>query len=461
LEKITALYIRVSTDEQAKEGYSVETQISRLKSYGEFNNWDNMQVFVDEGYSAKDMNRPDMQRLINLIKQGKVARVATTAIDRLSRSLLDWLLFISLCDDNNTAYICTAFNFDSSTPIGRMILQVLASFAEFERAMISERVKSVMNEKVRKEGIFLGRLPFGYDSGPGRQITINPEEAKWFMVMVDMFIEGRGLRAIAKYLNERGIKTRFGEDWSATSIKRTLTNPIYLGSLIWDSVNIEHNHDPIISLDKWNQVQARIQHMPRGGASQLKYKLSGLLFCGHCGRAMTVGGRPGQKAYVCGNYHEKGTCKRNGIRVKAVEEIVYNEIKDSLDSESYKLQINVEDYIKSRDIEWEKKERSINDRMQKQIIAWENGLIGDIDLRLARERIEKERRELEEQRKVSVLPDMSEVYNLLEKDLKHLLWAWDNVEVAILSNTLKRVYEKIVIVDGQVDHIIGNSVSMM
>ena len=227
-QRLVALYARVSTEEQAKEGQSLATQISRLSHYALSRGFDNTRVFVDDGYSAKSMNRPALKELLSLIREGRVAAVCTMAVDRLSRNLLDMLKFVELCEQHDTSFICTALNFDTSSPIGRMTLQMLAAFAEFERAMIASRVRSNMHEIVREKRRFLSSPPFGYAFDSEGVLRIVEPEARWVRAAVDMYLGGRGYREIARWLNRSGApRTRRGNPWSPSSVKAMLANRTY------------------------------------------------------------------------------------------------------------------------------------------------------------------------------------------------------------------------------------------
>jgi site-specific DNA recombinase len=234
--RISALYVRVSTTEQAREGYSIESQVDRLSAYAKFQGWQNIQIFADEGESAKDMRRPEMQRLINLIKADKVSVVATIAIDRLSRDLLDMLQFVNLCEEHNTAYVCASLNFDTTSPIGRMTLQILSAFAEFERSMIATRVKNTMLDISEKKGRFMAVPPFGYALDENKNLIVVPEEASWVTRAADRFIAGHGYRDVARWLNDNKVPTRSGAPWDSGTVRQILTNELFVGTLVWNRV---------------------------------------------------------------------------------------------------------------------------------------------------------------------------------------------------------------------------------
>lgn len=474
MDKITAIYARVSTDEQAREGQSIETQIDKLTAYAKFQGWSNVQVFVDEGISAKDMNRPEMKRLIKLIKQKKVAIVATMAVDRLSRNLLDMLQFIELCEKHGAAYVCAGLNFDTSTPIGRMVLQILAAFAEFERSMIATRVKSNMIEIAEKKKKYMAVPPFGYMFDEHKNLVIVPEEAEWVQKAADMFIAGYGYRIVTKYLNDSGIKTRKGVLWTSTTTRGMLTNELYIGKLIWNRryydkdgkmcwrdpsewIVHENAHPSILSMEQWNEINKRItRKTPKGGARQMKYRLTGMLRCAYCG-SMMASRRYGSKGphkerfiFVCSNYQKNGGCRFNYVFIDEAEAYVYEALEklskgiiDISEESLSKVQNN-------KEIDWKRRESVIDQKFQRQIQAYENGLISDHDLRIARDRIEKERELLEKEKARANPPQLDEIKRFICKEAKQLLWLWNNGDIPIIQNMLRTIMDSAVVLDGKV-----------
>jgi len=476
-DRITALYVRVSTEEQAREGQSIESQIDRLTAYAKFQGWQNVQIFADEGESAKDMKRPEMQRLIRLIKADKVAVVATIAVDRLSRNLLDMLQFVELCEAHNTAYVCAALNFDTSTPIGRMVLQILAAFAEFERSMIATRVKTNMLDIAQKKKRYMAVPPLGYTFDENKNLVIVPEEAEWVRRAADRFVAGHGYRDIAKWLNEKGVPTRKGAPWDAGTVRQILTNELYVGRLVWNRrfydkdgktrwrdpsewVVHDNAHPAILTPEQWAEIQARItRRMPKGGERQMKYRLSGLLRCGDCGAAM-VSRRYGNKGphkdriiFVCSSYQKNGGCRFHYIFMDEADAAVYEILERFAGG---KVEVPAEDLQKAAQAaeqDYERRMAAIDAKFQRQIQAFENGLISERDLLMARERVEKERELLEQSRQRTKAPAEDHIRQSILNQAKQLLWLWDNGDLPVLQNTLRRIFDHIVIVDGAVSDI--------
>jgi site-specific DNA recombinase len=476
-DRITALYARVSTEEQAREGQSIENQIDRLTAYAKFQGWQNVQVFADYGESAKSMDRPEMQRLIKLIKRNKVAVVATMAVDRLSRDLLDMLQFVQLCEEHGAAYVCAALNFDTGTPIGRMVLQILAAFAEFERSMIAARVKSNMTDIAQKQKRYMAMPPYGYELDEHKNLVVVPEEAQWVKQIADRFIAGHGYRKIASWLNELGVKTRKGNQWYSSTIRQILTNETYTGSLVWNRRYIdkagkhiwrdpsewivhENAHPAILSEEQWAEIQKRIKRrMPKGGEKQMKYRLSGLLRCGECGQAMVSrqygnkGPHRDRRIYVCSGYQKSGTCRFHYVFMDEIEQDVYEALEAFAGGMIDIPASALEKAAEAREEEFKRRLAAIDQKFQRQIQAFENGLISERDLRIARQRVEKERELLEQDRQRTQAPAEEEVRQMIRKEAKQLLWLWQHGELPVLQNALRIIIDGIVIVDSKIAEI--------
>lgn len=474
MERISALYIRVSTEEQAREGQSIETQIDKLSAYAKFQGWQNVEIFLDDGESAKDMNRPAMKRLLKFIKAGNVAVVATMAVDRLSRNLLDMLQFVELCEKHKTAYVCASLNFDTATPIGRMVLQILAAFAEFERAMIATRVKTNMVEISQKKARYLANPPYGYKLDEHRNLVIVPEEAEWLQKAADYFIAGHGYRSVAKYLNECGVATRKGVAWSSSTVRQMLTNELYIGQLVWNRryydkegkvkwrepsewIVHEKAHPALLTDEQWSEINKRIQRkVPKNGELQTKHRLSGMLTCGHCGGGMVAraylnkGRYKGVPIFMCSTYNRSAGCKFNRVFVADVDAAVHQVITQLAEQELQLSEMEIARLGQSQDNEWAKREAAIDARFQRQIQAFENGLIDERDLRIARDRINKERELLQLERARAKVPAITEITEMITREAKQLLWLWNNGELPVVQNAIRKLISTVVVTDNEV-----------
>src|SRR5690606_23504565 len=173
--KKVAIYARVSTEEQAKEGYSITAQLQTLRQYAQLYNWEVVEEYVDEGISGKSIKgRPAMKRLIDDVEINKFDAVLVWKISRLSRNMLDTLVILDKFEKYDVKFISYSENFDTGTPIGRLVLQIMASIAEMERNTLSENVKLSMKQRAL-EGQWNGGVVFGYDTVK-KELVISEKE---------------------------------------------------------------------------------------------------------------------------------------------------------------------------------------------------------------------------------------------------------------------------------------------
>jgi site-specific DNA recombinase len=418
----SALYVRVSTDEQVREGTSIDEQKARLQAFAESQGWKEYEFYVDEGFSAKDLDRPAFNRMREDIRSERIGAVITTKIDRLTRRLIDLLQFVDFLDSHQCIYKSSTESFDTGSAAGRMVLQLLGVFAEFERERISERVRDNMHH-LAKQGKPFSRPCFGYDL-VNRQFMINKEEASWVHKMADWFLNGSGTLHIAKKLNENNVLTKNGGRWSAKAVRNFLeNNQMLVGNLVWNKqqrkgkktiqnpptewVIVHNTHPPILEPAIFNEIQTKIERTkcftPR--SKRYHYLLSGLLRCGHCGARMIGSSiRRNQikhtysSRYICSNYQKKGLCFNHWIDAHTIEQYVLTNL--------YKLgqtittpspSISTEQEVKAKlHVELRQLKRMLNNlesKAQRQMEAYEADVINLDELKQARLRLQLKKQE--------------------------------------------------------------------
>ena len=298
----TGIYVRVSTEEQVQEGFSIRGQTEKLKAYTLIKEWELYEVYTDEGISGKNIvDRPAITRLIEDIKEGKVNNVLVFKVDRLTRSTKNLIELVEVFDKYHCAFNSLTESIDTETPSGRMFLKIIGIFAEFERENLSSRTKLGFERKV-KEGYTLANwsLSYGYSKKKGQKIqVIEPNEEKIVKEIFDMYVnKNTAMSKIAKTLNERKIQTkRSGIMWDATIIKLILTNPTYIGKVRYlglekdKYIEADGHHEPIISNDIYNSAQEKIKTIPKYYKTKRPYEnnyFCGTLFCGICGAKFTT-----------------------------------------------------------------------------------------------------------------------------------------------------------------------------
>ncbi len=285
-----AIYIRVSTLEQAQEGYSIGVQTEKLNAYCVARGWDIVQAYTDPGFSGSNMDRPALKRMIEDVKSGHIDTVLVYKLDRLSRSQRDTLYMIEdLFLNNGVDFVSMTENFDTSTPLGRAMIGILSVFAQLEREQIKERM-AMGNVARAASGLWRGGsgAPTGYDYIDGR-LAINEYEAMQIRLIFDLFLKGYSFHGIQTELRSRGYTTKYGSWKNAAMISKVLQNSTYIGKVRYAGEEYEGQHEPIITMEVWEATQIRLQEVMRGLSDHQKspFKatqlLTGLIWCGDCG----------------------------------------------------------------------------------------------------------------------------------------------------------------------------------
>ncbi|MGM0215425.1 recombinase family protein [Enterococcus sp. AZ109] len=302
----TAIYVRVSTLEQAEEGYSIEEQIDKLSKYCEIKNWSISNIYRDGGYSGSNIERPAMKRLISDAKKEKFECVLVYKLDRLSRSQKDTLYLIEdVFANKGISFVSLNENFDTSTAFGKAMIGILAVFAQLEREQIKERMN--MGKLGRaKSGKAMGwsRVPFGYFYEDDIY-KIDPLQAPIVQQIFKEYLAGSSITKLIDKLNQEG---HIGKDvkWSYRALRMILGNPIYAGYVSYQNQLFEGQHEPLISKADFETTKRELEVRQKAAYEknnnprpfQTKYMLSGLLKCGLCGAAFEV---------VLGNIRKDGT----------------------------------------------------------------------------------------------------------------------------------------------------------
>lgn len=353
-----AIYVRVSTQEQAKEGYSIGEQTDRLKAYASIHDWTVANVYTDAGHSGANMNRPALQDLIHDINNHMIDKVVVYKLDRLSRSQKDTLTLIEdVMLANNCDFESLTEKFDTATPFGKAMIGILAVFAQLEREQIKERLSMGMEARI-KEGKWKGgaHVPFGYtyDADQDR-LVINEANAAIVRKMFDDFNAGLPITTIANRLTDQGIRLNHGARISRPQTRYILKNKTYCGYLKMRDQWIKGLHEPIIDMDTFEKAQvvldANYQKFKeaniRTGYSQISSNLGGILFCGQCGGKFFKA-NSGTKGYgihynyVCYSKNKRvknmikdPNCQNKTWRMEELDALVFAEIKKLAIDPSY------------------------------------------------------------------------------------------------------------------------------
>lgn len=465
-EKFTALYSRVSTDEQAREGISLSEQQERMKAYCRAMDWgDNFLLFIDDGYSAKNLDRPKLTKLLKAVESGKISRVLVTKLDRLSRKLKDLLDLIELFQQNKVSFISIGESFDTNTSPGRLTLQVLGAVAEFERERIRERVVENM-QHAAKSGKWQTQSPYGYNL-LDKELVINEEEAKIVKEVFDLYLQkGLGFYSIAKKLNERGIPSKQKKEWSIRSIKLMLTNPVYKGTLIWNRTDrskekqvekdsdewiiVDKAHPQIIDEDAWELVQRTINKKKIPSRSKTSpHLLGGLLKCGRCGASMSISWTGPvtnrQRVYRCSANKNKGTCTSKPYKANEVEDWFKQGLLNLSQSinETYILLL-AEQRAGEEKREMTQQIQTAKNRYKRKVEAYAAGLIELEDLQKEKLRMEAIIQESENRQSTKNI-DIEALEKSVNEKFQTVVDALDNLPIVEAKSLLQTLVEKVVL----------------
>lgn len=369
-----ALYPRVSTQEQALNGHSIDEQIERMNKYCEAMGWKVYKTYTDAGYSGANTNRPALQRMIKDIEAGKIDKVLVYKLDRLSRSQLDTLYLIEkVFLANNVDFVSMNENFDTSTPFGRAMIGILAVFAQLEREQIKERM--MMGKEARaKKGLYHGSncYPIGYDYINGHLVPLEFEAIQIKMIF-EMYAEGKAPLTIAEYLNNNGYTTRYGR-WNDITVRKILRRKTYLGYIKYHDDWYKGEHEALISEDLFNTVQKIFDQRTEDYSyykrreGRVNSYLGGMLFCDCCGgkysKIISNSTKNGKKYrntyYKCNSRTFKKrtlvrdpNCKNKTWRMDVLDNLVFDEIKKLALDPDYinKIKTPQENYNKQSVIE--------------------------------------------------------------------------------------------------------------
>tara|TARA_R110002049_G_scaffold4601_5_gene32543 strand:+ start:750519 stop:752261 length:1743 start_codon:yes stop_codon:yes gene_type:complete len=350
-------YVRVSSQRQVNEGDSLVAQQHEIEQEVEFRirreNWaiNSTEFYIDAGRSAKDQNRPQLQRLKRDIEAGKIDVVICFKLDRITRSLKDFVDLWDLFAQHDVDVISLREKFDTSMPTGVAMVQLIMVFAQLERSMTAERTVSIMRDRAER-GLWNGGHVLGYRvaNGDSGKLVIEPEEAELVHRIFDGFEELGSAGAITRRLSEAGIryptyttrsdKVRGGNLFSKQKIIGLLRNAVYIGRVSWGEVAVDDCHEPIISKEQFERVQQAIGQTTKRRTNRKKqantrhYLLSGLLRC-PCGSSL-VGHSAHNKHrayhyYSCTRQsHEAGkfSCNSPRIPAEALEEAVIGRVRE-------------------------------------------------------------------------------------------------------------------------------------
>ena len=305
--------------------------------------------YDDGGFTGANTDRPALKRLLADIEAGEVDCVVVYKVDRLSRSLMDFAKLLALFDQKNVTFVSTTQNFNTTNSMGRLTLNILLSFAQFEREMIAERTRDKM-AAARKRGKWLGsRPPYGYlGDHDKKQLVVCEQEAERVRTIFRMYLRLGSVNAVAKRINDlgwmkKGYRAKTGRvtpprKYRDKDVHSILRNVTYLGKVEFNGELYEGEHEAIVSEELFARVQSVLTSKACGRGRRRgrnpEYLLQGIAWCGLCDkRITTTAGRGRNKEvyryYVCSNRGRKGRdgCDHPRLGAEELEQLVVSRVK--------------------------------------------------------------------------------------------------------------------------------------
>ncbi|MGO5029444.1 recombinase family protein [Candidatus Agathobaculum pullicola] len=324
--KHTALYLRVSTEAQADEGYSLAAQAEKLEAYCRMKGIAQFERYIDGGFSGSNLTRPAITQMVEEIRAGSVERVVVYKLDRLSRSQKDTLYLIEdVFLPHGVDFVSINENIDTGSPYGRAMIGILSAFAQLERENIFLRTRMGMVERV-KQGYWPGggKIPFGYDYDAAKGILVPNSDAEIVREIYTRYLEGQSTGRIAR---ELGLKYEH-------LVRQILLRESNTGVIVYRGETYPGRHEPLIDKKTFERVRQRLQRVDKPRAAPSGKLLTGLLVCGHCGAKMRYQkwGGAGDKLVCYSRDKSKphlvhdANCPNRGVMARQVESVVIRDL---------------------------------------------------------------------------------------------------------------------------------------
>lgn len=348
-----AVYVRKSTEEGLQQEFnSLDAQREACEAYVKSQAGEGWVVvperYSDGGYSGGNVDRPGLQRLLADIEAGRIDAVVVYKVDRLSRSLLDFARLMDLFEQRHVSFVSITQQFSTATSMGRLVMNVLLSFAQFEREIIAERTRDKV-AATRRKGKWCGGVPvLGYDlDRQAGKLTLNDSEASQVQAIFHLYLEYQSLRPVLDELDRRGWtnkahttregRTNGGQPFTKTSLHRLLCNPVYRGKTRYKAELHEGEHAAIVDQDLWDRVQDQLGRNRVAGGAEVRNSyaaiLKGLLRCTACDSAMTPShtkkGTRHYRYYTCTHAQKRGwdKCPAKSIPAGEIEALVLEHVR--------------------------------------------------------------------------------------------------------------------------------------
>jgi site-specific DNA recombinase len=325
-----AIYTRKSTEEGLDQDFnSLDAQREAAEAFIRSQRGEGLVALLerydDGGFSGGNRDRPALERLLADVRGGAVDCVVVYKVDRLSRSLIDFAHIIEIFDKSNVSFVSVTQQFNTTNSLGRLTLNILLSFAQFEREIIAERTRDKMSA-ARRRGKWIGGRPMlGYDIDPrSSRLIVNGDEATQVRTIFRLYLDYKALMPVVREIDRRGWRTKQwvtragashgGKRFNKGRLFRLLTNLIYVGKIGFEKQIYEGEHEATVEAEIWERVQQILRRNGRDGGTEVRDSygtlLKGLLRCASCDASMvrthTIHNSCRHRSYVCAEAQQRG-----------------------------------------------------------------------------------------------------------------------------------------------------------
>ncbi len=331
------IYIRVSTDEQAEDGYSLHAQDRACRLYCELHSVTVGDSYIDDGYTGTNGNRPGFAHLLASVQPGDL--VVVHKLDRFARNTALLLSTLASFDERGIRLVSVSEQIDFSTPIGRVMLTLLGSFAQYYSDNLRTETTKGLQEKARR-GLWVGSVPYGYQKvNNNKGVIIPSDDADVVRMIYRLFVQGYSYTRLVAYLNDHGYQaydwqTRTRHPFTRETVRTILRNRAYAGYVSCGGAEYPGQHEPLVSAETWQAAADRRAAYTRApGPARHAARYPGLFYCARCGRRLwfKYGGRSDNtRSYYCSG---RGACDAPQFRAELVEDQV-DDLLDLLSIES-------------------------------------------------------------------------------------------------------------------------------
>lgn len=409
------LYVRVSTEEQAIHGLSIKDQTSALEEWAKREGHLVVGIYTDAGISARKpaSKRPDLQRLLKDIQEGKGDLVLFTRLDRWFRNIAEYYKVQEILEKNNVDWKTIREDYDTSTASGRLKINIMLSVAQDEADRTSERIKAINEMKRQKREPLTGDCPTGYKLD-GKKLIKDPDKEHAVSGFFETYINTGSVALAMEFALRNNLRIYY------QLAHKMLSSPCYYGHYY----DVDNMTPPYITKEQFEKIQSMRKRVVRKTKHNRVYLFSGLVYCGECGGRM--GGRvntnQASQFYNCTSHYMRiSGCKNTS---NMLERKIEDFLLESIEKKMEQLQLDIEDICdteKRRDYASEIAAQKAKSSRLKELYV--NGLISMEECKTGIQEYEKKIKELQEMEKKLKIPDFSEIEKILNSEWKSMYFS--------------------------------------